>query len=323
VIADVVSAGASAAGDMGSLWAGSAADAAGQAFSTALATAADLATHASAMAGRVENAADAITRAKSELQRIVDQFTATAHALEPGLPGTAGALADAARQALADATAVVAELEAELDGHASAVAQPAQAMTSPAGMLSSAMPSMPAMTGWSSAAPGTISGLLGGGGPLADALTEAGGDDARLTHGTTVDPDAMGTGVAVRLPDGSTVTAPNEIAADAVRHALTQLGVPYKWGGTTPGVALDCSGLTQWAYHESGLDLPRLAQEQDIGASVSPGALLPGDLAVWDGHVAMIVGDGLMVEAGDPVQLSPVRTTNAGQGFQGFWRPTG
>lgn len=28
-------------------------------------------------------------------------------------------------------------------------------------------------------------------------------------------------------------------------------------------------------------------------------------------------------EAGDPVQLSPVRTTNAGQGFQGFWRPTG
>ena len=28
------------------------------------------------------------------------------------------------------------------------------------------------------------------------------------------------------------------------------------------------------------------------------------------------------VEAGDPVQLSPIRTTNAGQGFQGFWRPT-
>ena len=27
-------------------------------------------------------------------------------------------------------------------------------------------------------------------------------------------------------------------------------------------------------------------------------------------------------EAGDPVQLSPVRTTNAGQGFHGFFRPT-
>jgi hypothetical protein len=29
-----------------------------------------------------------------------------------------------------------------------------------------------------------------------------------------------------------------------------------------------------------------------------------------------------MAEAGDPVQLSPIRTTNLGQGFQGFYRPT-
>jgi hypothetical protein len=35
-------------------------------------------------------------------------------------------------------------------------------------------------------------------------------------------------------------------------------------------------------------------------------------------------GDGIvtMVEAGDPVQLSLVRTTTSGQGFQGFFRPT-
>ena len=53
-----------------------------------------------------------------------------------------------------------------------------------------------------------------------------------------------------------------------------------------------------------------------------PRQLLPGDLAVWDGHVAMVVGNGVMIEAGDPVGLSPIRTTNLGQGFQGFWRPT-
>jgi len=28
------------------------------------------------------------------------------------------------------------------------------------------------------------------------------------------------------------------------------------------------------------------------------------------------------VEAGDPVKLSAIRTTNVGQGFQGFWRLT-
>jgi len=30
-----------------------------------------------------------------------------------------------------------------------------------------------------------------------------------------------------------------------------------------------------------------------------PGALRPRDLAVWDGHVAMIDGNGVMVEAND------------------------
>jgi hypothetical protein len=29
-----------------------------------------------------------------------------------------------------------------------------------------------------------------------------------------------------------------------------------------------------------------------------------------------------LAEAGNPVQLSPIQTTNAGQGFQGFWHPT-
>jgi cell wall-associated NlpC family hydrolase len=141
-------------------------------------------------------------------------------------------------------------------------------------------------------------------------------------HRRPPDPGKFGAGEAVTLPDGRTATAPNKVAADAVRHALTQLGVPYVWGGTTPGVGLDCSGLTQWAYREAGLDLPRLAQEQDVGAAVDRGSLRPGDLAVWDGHVAMIVGNGLMVEAGDPVQLSPIRTTNLNQGFHGFFRPT-
>lgn len=49
----------------------------------------------------------------------------------------------------------------------------------------------------------------------------------------------------------------------------------------------------------------------------------PGDLAVWEGHVAMVIGDGRMVEAGDPVQISAIRTENIGQQFYGFFRPTG
>jgi cell wall-associated NlpC family hydrolase len=137
-----------------------------------------------------------------------------------------------------------------------------------------------------------------------------------------LDPRSMGKGAQLFLPDGSTSQAPNAAAAEAVRKALSQVGVPYEWGGTTPGVGLDCSGLTQWAYGESGVNIPRLAQEQGVGIRIDQGSVMPGDLAVWDGHVAMVIGNGMMVEAGDPVQISPIRTTNAGQGFHGFYRPT-
>jgi cell wall-associated NlpC family hydrolase len=139
---------------------------------------------------------------------------------------------------------------------------------------------------------------------------------------SSYDPRFGGSGVEILLPDGSTAVAPNKEAADAVRNALTQQGVPYQWGGTTPGQGLDCSGLTQWAYGEAGVELPRLAQEQNIGTPVDQENLMPGDLAVWDGHVAMVIGNGQMVEAGDPVSVSGIRTTNSGMGFYGFYRPT-
>ncbi|MFZ2511203.1 MAG: C40 family peptidase, partial [Gordonia sp. (in: high G+C Gram-positive bacteria)] len=127
--------------------------------------------------------------------------------------------------------------------------------------------------------------------------------------------------VPITLPDGSVAYAPNPRAAAAVRAALSQRGVPYEWGGTTPA-GFDCSGFTQWAYRQAGLELPRLAQDQDTaGFQVTQSQLQPGDLAVWSGHVAMYIGHGQLVEAGDPVQVSGLRTTNLNQTFEGFYRP--
>lgn len=106
----------------------------------------------------------------------------------------------------------------------------------------------------------------------------------------------------------------------AVAAAKSQMGQPYVWGGTGNG-GFDCSGLTQWAYSQAGVDLPRTADQQAIGQQVSADQLQPGDLVVWDGHVAMYSGNGEIVEAGDPVQTNPLRTTNMGMQFKGFWRP--
>ncbi len=305
-------------------WTGAAADAAAESALTTARAADELADAVGRLAGLADSAAAAVQRARARLLAILERFEARAAELEAGpqSPETAEQLAAEARRALAEATAVVDCLRDQLDEHAAGLptAAPVAAPTVPAGFSAAGVPAGP-------------TGPAGGGAPWAGPAglgpvpasdpghspPPAGLDDAPVA---LADPAAFGDGVAVRLPDGSTATAPNPVAASAVRHALTQLGVPYRWGGTTPGVGLDCSGLTQWAYHEAGLQLPRLAQEQDIGAAVGRGALRPGDLAVWDGHVAMIVGNGQMIEAGDPVQLSPIRTTNAGQGFQGFWRPT-
>lgn len=167
---------------------------------------------------------------------------------------------------------------------------------------------------------GSGSGGSGGGGYSGG----GGGATASKPRLPAAIPPQPGTGVEINLPDGSTVEAPNETAAKAVRAALNNLGVPYVWGGTSPGVGLDCSGLTMTSYGEAGLEIPRHSSAQAIGAEVpSADDLVPGDLIVWDGHVAMYIGNGQLVEAGDPVQVGPLRTTNSGMAFMGFYRPTG
>lgn len=305
-------------------WSGIAATAAADFTAGTAAEAAGLADHTRTLGTAARDAGSAVARAGARLQAIIDRFEQRAAALSPhlGEPGVAQELQAEARRAISEASAVVDELRAELDRQADTVTAPPPAAgmhSSPAGFSSGSGGFMPASAGLSGGAPSAPP--LSGWSRAGDFPAASGADRADAAVGLR-DPGMFGEGVAVRLPDGSSAVAPNAVAADAVRHALTQLGVPYRWGGTTPGVGLDCSGLTQWAYHEAGLDIPRLAQEQDIGKAVSAGSLRPGDLAVWDGHVAMVVGEGTMIEAGDPVKLSPIRTTNAGQGFQGFWRPT-
>jgi cell wall-associated NlpC family hydrolase len=305
-------------------WFGAGADAAAKFAATTVAAVDASAGTFERLGATAQTAGAAVSRANERLRAIVERFEARAAALEPYLesPAAEKELLAEAQRSLAEAVSVVEELRAELDGHAATLTAPmapaSPAATTPAGLASPSMPSMG--SGFGGGAP--MSPLSGAGGMLGSGF----GDLAPLSppEATAPLPDAaaFGDGFAVRLPDGSSAMAPNAVAASAVRHALTQLGVPYQWGGTAPGVGLDCSGLTQWAYHEAGLNIPRLAQEQDVGGAVDAGSLRPGDLAVWDGHVAMIVGNGTMIEAGDPVKLSPIRTENAGQGFQGFWRPT-
>jgi peptidoglycan DL-endopeptidase CwlO len=120
----------------------------------------------------------------------------------------------------------------------------------------------------------------------------------------------------------------------AVREAESQIGVPYVWGGETPRVGFDCSGLVQWAWDQAGISLPRTTEEQwpDM-LHVTLTQLQPGDLLYYynlDGdhevdHVVMYVGSGpwgvdttiAAAHTGTDVALAPLFTA----GLIGAARP--
>jgi peptidoglycan DL-endopeptidase CwlO len=106
-------------------------------------------------------------------------------------------------------------------------------------------------------------------------------------------------------------------AATAVRAALSQLGVPYRFAAASPGQAFDCSGLTQWAWGQAGVSLPHFAASQfGMLAHVPVDQLQPGDLVFFYSdlhHVGIYIGNGMMVHAprtGDVVKVSPLQGRN-------------
>lgn len=114
-------------------------------------------------------------------------------------------------------------------------------------------------------------------------------------------------------------------AATALAAALSQIGVPYVWGGESPGRGFDCSGLTQWAWRQAGVDLPRTAAAQyDAIAHVPLSDLQPGDLLFWGfggiSHVGMYVGGGDIVNAPESGELVRVEAI-WNNGLVGAGRP--
>jgi cell wall-associated NlpC family hydrolase len=114
-------------------------------------------------------------------------------------------------------------------------------------------------------------------------------------------------------------------AATALAAAESQIGVPYRWGGESPGGGFDCSGLTQWAWRQAGVDLPRTAAAQyGAIAHVPLSDLQPGDLLFWGfggiSHVGMYVGGGEIVNAPQTGELVRVQAI-WNDGLVGAGRP--
>ena len=101
-------------------------------------------------------------------------------------------------------------------------------------------------------------------------------------------------------------------------HALSHIGVPYRYGGASPENGFDCSGLVQYVYARgAGVALPRNTQRlSEAGAPVPTDALEPGDLVFFDtlrkpySHVGIYLGDQRFIHApttGGRVELADMR----------------
>ena len=135
-------------------------------------------------------------------------------------------------------------------------------------------------SGNSSSGGGSSSGTVSGGGSTGGSGSSSGGASS-----------------------GNTSTAQAIINA-----AYSQLGVPYVYGGSTAGVALDCSGLVQYCHAVAGISLPRTSQAQG-GCGVAVSSPQPGDIVCYGTHVGIYIGNGQMIHApkpGDVVKIASV-----------------
>jgi cell wall-associated NlpC family hydrolase len=88
-------------------------------------------------------------------------------------------------------------------------------------------------------------------------------------------------------------------ARRVVPTAEQYIGVPYRYGGTSPASGFDCSGFVQYVYARQGVNLPRTSRQMaGVGMSIEPStrSLAVGDLMLFEqggriSHVAIYAGN--------------------------------
>jgi cell wall-associated NlpC family hydrolase len=110
-----------------------------------------------------------------------------------------------------------------------------------------------------------------------------------------------------RSPSRTTWPVSTTSASGAARRVVPTaeqyIGVPYRYGGTSPRTGFDCSGFVQYVYGQQGVDLPRTSpQMAGAGMAVSTRSLAVGDLMLFAqggriSHVAIYAGNGRFIHS--------------------------
>ena len=129
--------------------------------------------------------------------------------------------------------------------------------------------------------------------------------DFQAVHGMEVDgtvgPSTYAALLGKDMPEVS--RGSNVYQRRIVQTAMEYLGVPYVFGGTSPG-GFDCSGYVRYVFAQAGISLPRMADEQyEVGRPVAASDLRTGDLVFFStyeygpSHVGIYLSNGNFINA--------------------------
>lgn len=121
------------------------------------------------------------------------------------------------------------------------------------------------------------------------------------------------------------------VAQRVVLSAMSLEGIRYKYGGSSPEIGFDCSGLVNYVYNKAAnVKLPRTSRGiSRVGSNINKGALQAGDLVFFNtakrpfSHVGIYVGDGQFIHAprtGSFVRLESMHTSYWKKRFNGARR---
>ena len=137
--------------------------------------------------------------------------------------------------------------------------------------------------------------------------------------------------VAARSPGPASHPEPPS-AGSILKTAFSQVGLTYRFGGTSPLTGFDCSGFVGWVYGQNGVRLPRSSPEMlGLGQAVARHNLVPGDLVFFGRkkrvtHVGIYTGNNRYIHSpsrGKPVQESSLDDRARGEYYIGARRLLG
>jgi cell wall-associated NlpC family hydrolase len=108
-----------------------------------------------------------------------------------------------------------------------------------------------------------------------------------------------------------------------VSYARHFIGIPYRYGGSSPRSGFDCSGLVRFVYQHFGITLPHSSWgDLSRGHRISRRSLRPGDLVFFygAGHVGIYVGGGHFIDAPHTGLRVRISTMGAYSGYYGARR---